>query len=147
MSKRRILVLVTAVENRHALVRPLTDVVVERRDDPLDRRRIDARAVEVLAHTLDENTRNNLINMADAGTDATTASQLASSGLANNYNTAAANNAIATVGNLFNNLSQAYLYNNLGKYANLQTGGGFGMYPSKDTSDSSVQKVYGGNFS
>lgn len=65
----------------------------------------------------DENTRNNLVSMATAGTDATTAAQLANSGLKQNSEAAQSNAAAATVGNLFNDLQNAYLYNSLSKYA------------------------------
>ncbi len=65
----------------------------------------------------DENTRNNLVSMATAGTDATTAAQLAASGLNQNMESAAADKAVASVGDLFNTLTNAYLFQNLGKYA------------------------------
>ena len=65
----------------------------------------------------DENTRSNLVSMATAGTDATTAAQLASSGLKQNMESAAADKAVASVGDLFGTLANAYLFQNLGKYA------------------------------
>jgi hypothetical protein len=65
----------------------------------------------------DENTRSNLVSMATAGTDATTAAQLANSGLKQNAVAAQSNASAATVGNLFNDLTNAYLYNSLSKYA------------------------------
>ena len=65
----------------------------------------------------DEATRNNLVSMATAGTDATTAAQLAASGLKQNMESASADKAVASVGDLFNTLSNAYLFQNLGKYA------------------------------
>lgn len=65
----------------------------------------------------DENTRSNLVSMATAGTDATTAAQLASSGLKQNMESAAADKAVASVGDLFGSLANAYLFQNLGKYA------------------------------
>lgn len=63
----------------------------------------------------DENARNNLVSMANAGTDATTASQLASNNLRQNASAAAADRAIASVGDLFGSMQQAYLLNNMGK--------------------------------
>ena len=65
----------------------------------------------------DENARNNLVSMANAGTDATTASQLTTNALKQNADSAAADKAVASVGDLFGSLSNAYLYNTLSKYA------------------------------
>lgn len=59
----------------------------------------------------DERTRSNLISMAQSGIDTGTASSLALQGLKNNADSAASARAGATVGGLFNDLSQAYLYN------------------------------------
>ena len=56
MGQRR--VLVAAVKDRNPLVGAFADVVVERRDHLLHRRRIDARAVEVLTDALHEDARD-----------------------------------------------------------------------------------------
>lgn len=66
----------------------------------------------------DEQTRSNLVSMAQAGTDATTAGQLANSQLAQNAQAASADRAVASVSDLFGNLSNAYLFQNLSKFAN-----------------------------
>ena len=65
----------------------------------------------------DETTRNNLISMATGGTDATEAAKLAASGLSQNLSNSMVDRSVATVGNLFNDLSNAYLTQNLSKYA------------------------------
>ena len=70
----------------------------------------------------DENARNNLVSMANAGTDATTAAQLSTNALKQNADAATADKAIASVGDLFGSLSNAYLYNNLSKYAQALSG-------------------------
>lgn len=94
----------------------------------------------------DETTRNNLISMANAGTDATTAGQMAANGLKQNAEIAKANSAIATVGNLFNDISNAYLYNNFNKSAQQI---GQTMYPylnggSGSANKSAPQNTYSG---
>lgn len=67
----------------------------------------------------DENARNNLVSMANAGTDATTASQLAINNLRQNADAAASDRAIASVGNLFSGLQNAYLNYDRSKYMTL----------------------------
>ncbi len=92
----------------------------------------------------DETARNNLVSMANAGTDATTAGQLASSQLAANADAASADRAVASVGDLFGSLSNAYLFQNLGKFA--QSMGAVNPYVAnsskKQTSD--THSTYGG---
>lgn len=70
----------------------------------------------------DENARNNLVSMANAGTDATTAAQLAANNLRQNADAATADRSVASVGDLFNSMANAYLFNDLSKYMN-QAGG------------------------
>ena len=87
----------------------------------------------------DENTRNNLISMATAGTDATEAAKMAASGLSANLSNSMADRSVATVGSLFNDLSNAYLSQNLSKYAQ-QIANNYGAYLNQknkgDTSES-----------
>lgn len=59
----------------------------------------------------DEQTRANLISLAQSGIDTGTASQMALQGLKANAATAAGARGGATVGGLFNDMAQAYLYN------------------------------------
>lgn len=59
----------------------------------------------------DEKTRQNLITLAQSGIDTGTASQLAAGQLAAAAQTAKANSQQASVGRLFDDLSQAYLTN------------------------------------
>lgn len=59
----------------------------------------------------DERTRSNLISMAQSGIDTGTAATMALEGLKGNSQQAAAARSGATVGGLFNDLSQAYLIN------------------------------------
>lgn len=59
--------------------------------------------------TADERTRSNLINLAQSGIDTGTAAQQALSGLQVNAANASSARAGATVGGLFDDLSQAYL--------------------------------------
>lgn len=94
--------------------------------------------------TADENTRNNLVSMATAGTDATTASQLAASGLQQNMDAARSNASVATVGNLFNDIANAYLYQNLGKYVQGLGGTSKVPYAENQTNKSAPQNEYGG---
>lgn len=63
----------------------------------------------------DERTRSNLISMAQSGIDSGSAATMALEGLKANAATAANNRAGATVGGLFDDLSQAYLFNQIGK--------------------------------
>lgn len=59
----------------------------------------------------DEQTRANLISLAQSGIDTGTASQMALQGLKANAANAAGARGGATVGSLFNDMAQAYLYN------------------------------------
>lgn len=70
----------------------------------------------------DERTRGNLISMAQSGIDTGTAQQMALQGLAANAADAKSASASATVGNLFDGLTQAYMNNvtNQGFRAGLQ---------------------------
>lgn len=61
--------------------------------------------------TSDEQTRANLISLAQTGIDTGTASQMALQGLKANAASAAGARGGATVGGLFNDMAQAYLYN------------------------------------
>ncbi len=93
----------------------------------------------------DENTRSNLVSMATAGTDATTAAQLASSGLKQNMESAAADKAVATVGDLFGSLANAYLFQNLGKYANsMGSVNPYAVRASQNSSANDPHKSYQG---
>ena len=87
----------------------------------------------------DENTRNNLISMATAGTEATEAAKMAANGLSANLSNSMADRSVATVGSLFNDLSNAYLSQNLSKYAQ-QIANNYGAYLNQknkgDTSES-----------
>lgn len=73
----------------------------------------------------DERTRSNLISMAQSGIDTGTAAQMALGGLKANADSVAQARAGSTVGGLFNDLSQAYLMNqvNAGRAAGTQAGG------------------------
>ena len=75
--------------------------------------------------TQDERTRSNLISLAQSGIDTGTAAQQALKGLEVNSANAASARAGATVGGLFNDLSQAYLINqqNQGRQSGTQYGG------------------------
>jgi len=61
----------------------------------------------------DERTRANLISMAQSGIDTGTAASMALNGLSANANQAASARSGATVGGLFDDLSQAYLTNQI----------------------------------
>ena len=93
----------------------------------------------------DENTRNNLVSMATAGTDATTAGQLAASGLRQNMDAARSNASVATVGNLFNDIANAYLYQNLGKYVQGISSSKVPYATNQTTSKIAPQNEYGGS--
>lgn len=75
--------------------------------------------------TQDERTRSNLISLAQSGIDTGTAAQQALKGLEVNSANAASARAGATVGGLFNDMSQAYLINqqNQGRQSGTQYGG------------------------
>ena len=75
--------------------------------------------------TADERTRSNLISMAQSGIDVGTAAQQSLKGLEVNSANAAGARAGATVGNLFGDMSQAYLYNQMmqGRESGRQGGG------------------------
>jgi len=90
----------------------------------------------------DEQTRSNLISMAQSGIDTGTAAQMALGGLKANSDSVAQARAGATVGSLFNDLSQAYLMNqvNAGKTAGQQYGGQwFGVSNPRQTAQGTVQ--------
>lgn len=61
--------------------------------------------------TSDERTRSNLISMAQSGIDTGSASTMALNGLKVNADNVAAQRSGSTVGSLFNDMSQAYLMN------------------------------------
>lgn len=93
----------------------------------------------------DENTRNNLISMATGGTDATEAAKLAASGLSQNLNNSLVDRSVATVGNLFNDLSNAYLSQNLSKYAQ-QIYNNYGAYLNRNNANKGdTQQQYQGS--
>lgn len=86
--------------------------------------------------TADERTRSNLISLAQSGIDTGTAAQQALKGLEVNAANAAGARAGSTVGNLFNDLSQAYLMNqqNQGRQSGMQYGNQwFGPTPPSRT--------------
>lgn len=89
----------------------------------------------------DERTRANLISMAQSGIDTGTAASMALNGLSANANQAASARSGATVGGLFDDLSQAYLTNQILTGRNAALAG-----YSKDVSGApaSPQKTYGG---
>lgn len=95
----------------------------------------------------DENTRSNLVSMATAGTDSTTAAQLAASGLKQNADAAKSDAAAASVGQLFNDIGNAYLYQNLSKYAQALGKQYPYAYSSGGTAKSAPQNEYGGTTS
>lgn len=74
--------------------------------------------------TQDERTRSNLISLAQSGIDTGTAAQQALKGLEVNSANAASARAGSTVGQLFNDMSQAYLINqqNQGRQSGMQYG-------------------------
>ncbi len=73
----------------------------------------------------DEKTRSNLISMAQSGIDTGTASQMALQGLKVNADSVAQQRSGSSIGNLFNDLSQAYLANQVN--AGRATGAGYGQ--------------------
>lgn len=90
----------------------------------------------------DERTRSNLISMAQSGIDTGTAAQMALGGLKANSDSVAQARAGATVGSLFNDLSQAYLLNqiNAGKASGQQIGGQwYGVSNPRQTTQGTVQ--------
>lgn len=94
--------------------------------------------------TADERTRQSLISMAQSGIDTGTAQQMALRNLDANAQTAAGDKGGATIGNLFGDLSQAYLMN---KVASGQTAGLASWqqkYPNLSTSNSYQGSVNGG---
>jgi hypothetical protein len=72
----------------------------------------------------DEQTRNNLISLAQSGIDTSTAAQMASQGLKTNADNAASARSAATIGGLFDDLSQGYLtyQRNMGRQAGAAQG-------------------------
>lgn len=90
----------------------------------------------------DERTRANLISMAQSGIDTGTAASMALSGLSANANQAASARSGATVGGLFDDLSQAYLTNQIitGRNAAMT---GYGQ--NNVTATAGPQATYGGN--
>ena len=92
----------------------------------------------------DENTRNNLISMATGGTDATEAAKLAASGLSQNLNNSLADRSVATVGSLFNDLTNAYLSQNLSKYAQ-QIANNYGSRLNSAQDKTDTHKQYQGS--
>lgn len=89
----------------------------------------------------DESTRSNLISLAQSGIDTGTASQMALKGLEANAAQAAGARGGATVGGLFGDLSQAYLYNQQNKGANA----GYGQQGSQWYGVSSPTQTYAGS--
>lgn len=90
----------------------------------------------------DERTRSNLISMAQSGIDTGTAAQMALGGLKANADSVAQARAGSTVGSLFNDLSQAYLMNqvNAGRAAGTQVGGQwYGVSNPRQTTQGTVQ--------
>ncbi len=92
----------------------------------------------------DERTRSNLISMAQSGIDTGTAAQMALGGLKANADSMAEARAGATVGGLFNDLSQAYLMNQVlaGKNSGANAGYGqqwYGVSNPRQTSQGTVQ--------
>ena len=92
----------------------------------------------------DENTRNNLISMATGGTEATEAAKLAASGLSQNLSNSMVDRSVATVGSLFNDLSNAYLTQNLSKYAQ-QIYNNYGAYLNQNKNKGDTQDQYQGS--
>lgn len=94
----------------------------------------------------DENTRNNLISMATGGTDATEAAKLAANGLSQNLSNSYVDRSVATVGNLFNDLTNAYLTQNLSKYAQ-QIYNNYGAYMNRNNNSNKgdTQQQYQGS--
>ncbi len=92
----------------------------------------------------DENTRNNLISMATGGTDATEAAKLAASGLSQNIANSYVDRSVATVGNLFNDLTNAYLSQNLSRYAQ-QIYNNYGAHLNSAQNKSDTHKQYQGS--
>lgn len=93
----------------------------------------------------DENARNNLVSMANAGTDATTAAQLATNNLKQNADSAAADKAVATVGDLFSTMANAYLFNDLSKYMTGASQGNPYVNASKKGGALDTHQVYQGS--
>lgn len=73
----------------------------------------------------DEKTRSNLISMAQSGIDTGTASQMALQGLKVNADSVAQQRSGSSIGSLFNDLSQAYLANQMN--AGRAAGAGYGQ--------------------
>lgn len=92
----------------------------------------------------DENTRNNLISMATGGTDATEAAKLAANGLSQNLANSYVDRSVATVGNLFNDLTNAYLSQNLSKYAQ-QIYNNYGAHLNSAQNKTDTHKQYQGS--
>lgn len=92
----------------------------------------------------DEATKNSLLSMATNGINSAQASQLAVSGLQSNLANAAANEAVAQVGNLFGDIQNAYLYNQAIK----QNAKNYAPYYQQTQKDQTApQNTYGGTVS
>lgn len=102
----------------------------------------DASAAEL--KTADERTRANLLSMAQSGIDTGSAATMALQGLKVNADNVASARAGATVGGLFNDMSQAYLYNQRvsGGSSGTQHPGQqwYGVSPPQQTHGGNVQK-------
>ena len=70
--------------------------------------------------TQDESTRQNLLSLANSGIDANSAATMATNQLAGNLDSAASDKATAAVGNLFNDMAQAYLNGTVASALNSQ---------------------------
>lgn len=91
----------------------------------------------------DERTRSNLISMAQSGIDTGTASQMALGGLQANADSVAQARAGSTVGNLFNDLGQAYLI----KQINDGRLKGSNLWPQQTTGVSNPRQTNQGDIS
>lgn len=92
----------------------------------------------------DESTKNSLLSMASNGINSAQATELATSGLKTNLANAAANEAVAQVGNLFGDMQNAYLYNTAVKNT---LGSSYNPYAQQQKNPTAPQNSYGGTVS
>lgn len=93
----------------------------------------------------DEATKQNLLQLAQTGISGSDVRSMANAQLANNINQGASDQAIAQVGQLFNDLANAYLFNNAAKQISGQNAALRGLYGQQNTGVSDTHSSYAGS--
>lgn len=93
----------------------------------------------------DESTKQNLLQLAQQGINGSDAGSMATAQLANNVNMNAADQTVAKVGALFNDLAQAYLFNNATQQLSNQNAGLRGLFGRPRSGASDTHQSYAGS--